>query len=1110
MKDLTPAAHACLSERNGAPVVLVTLTTRNATGEVVTRRFASRSADDGSGGYRIGGTGPAYEPALITLSPITREYPSIAHGTLTLANPTLHESLHTTSLSTHELDGALCTIAVLFSHDDETPEDCIPLAWGTVEEARVTVGGIELSWREQLFSTQCEFPRRTRITAAEYPYAPQSIRNRILPMVLGDLRGRAFDMGTPASGAFPHAPVLTINAARQRIHTYDPSIDAAHELLMRIGDHVIEVPNALLSGSADYIQIGGTAFHLWMPPFRVNATTDPTVLRPESACNANLSDYAHVPPYTALVLDFAGAAASLGVLGTVSPATAADVTVYTVYSKTNQANTYPGRITITLDGTAISGHANIGLNGNGIAVDVQEIGDHLADWADLQRLGVTINGVISTSGVDIRRVIVRVRFQCADVGSAYERRFYRSMAGFTESATDPLDDYINGTYLRGDRMSDPVEHPADLAEAILRSRTFGFSLRASSLRATSATLANALSATSDTCDVTDASAFTTGDFIMIDEEALHVIDINGSTLSVARGARFTQRSCHLDGTPVYIAGNGAHVDSFSFRVARSKLTMCAAIEHVINGAMEGVYSGGVADGWAHYDPDANAMTYAGAGYVGHRAQGIFRTSIGGTDPGVEQIVGDLEAGATYRVECYVKSQSGASAVRIDTIQSTPFSSSFPTGSQWKRVTFDLPATDTTLTLRIIHAGGIGSLLIDGVSVRRVLPWRMAFSLTSVTNGQQWFERVFSPQTGFRLGLTPRGEIAAIPHETAAEAIATFDSSCICVDCVPSCIDGVREISVPAIRTTRSTPDTVASNVTVRFAPNHVTGSFDGHTSVTTTQRDAGQTVVSVTAGAPLDTLTMSDSAALAPKAGANEATNISTSGDMLTVPSGNLLTAGVRAGDWLVVRVSHGTYLGRVREVLNATQARLVERLPHINEPGQWSVSADLLTAGGEIFAVCETPTPTNATIIRQLDANAFPTNVAMQPDDTIYRVTSASDDGAGASDQQGGFRENRERRAVANLARHGTTRSLIVDAPYIRDRHTAVALRNQLFDAAQNAWIVHVTTDLSTLTLDVGDHVTIRHNVLPSGVRVGQIIRQSVSVLTGRIEYTVRCGDGW
>ena len=89
-----------------------------------------------------------------------------------------------------------------------------------------------------------------------------------------------------------------------------------------------------------------------------------------------------------------------------------------------------------------------------------------------------------------------------------------------------------------------------------------------------------------------------------------------------------------------------------------------------------------------------------------------------------------------------------------------------------------------------------------------------------------------------------------------------------------------------------------------------------------------------------------------------------------------------------------------------------------------------------------------------------------------------------------------------------GSAQTISVDAPYIRDRHTAIALRNRLFDDAERAWIVDVATDLSMLALDVGDRVTVEHDALPGGTLFGTITRQSVDILTGRIDYTVRCAD--
>ncbi|HDS74862.1 MAG TPA: hypothetical protein ENN56_04895, partial [Firmicutes bacterium] len=840
MKDLTPAALERLDERFGAPVVLVTISARNASGELVTRRYASRGADDGSGGYRIGGGGDEYEPAIVSVGPITREHPSFAFGEIVLANPTTGGDLFSEGLGVRELDGARCEIAVIFADGDETPDDSIPLASGVVEQSRITVRGIELQWREYVLGEPDNFPDGPRMTAMDYPHAPVANRNRLLPVVFGDLRGRAFDMTTPGNGTFPHVPVSTINAARQHLAAYDATLGGERELLLRIGDYVIEVPDALLSAGGDYVQVDGTTFHLWMPPFRVNSATDSTVIDPEYASNANFDRYAHVPALTTLALDLPGASGVLGLFGAGSSPSAADVVIYTVYTKTDAGDVYPGRVSVLMDDTGISGHTNIALGGSGLAVDAQEIGDHLSDWSDLQRLAVHVDGVASTAGVDIRRVLMRVRFQCANVSAAFERqRFFRSMAGFTESVTDPLDDYRDGTYLHGDRLSEPVEHPADLAEAILRNRAWGFDLTASSLVDTGADLVDPLDATVTECEVTSAASFSVGDFALIEDEVVRVTDIDGTTLSILRGALGSRIACHPDGARVYVGGSDGDVDSMTFRAARSALVSLDAAELVANGCMEGAYASGVADDWSVYDPDGIGALFADAGYVGHRAQGVFRTSVGGGDPGVTQALNGLIPGERYRVECFAKAVSGASAVRVDTVQSMPFSSVFPIGAEWARIEFDVTATDVAMTLRIRNAGGIGSIVVDAASVRLIRPWRMAFSLHDTTNGQRWLEQSFLPQSGMRLGVSSDGKIAAILAHYESTSVVTFDETRILIEHESSGVTGASEVYIPAIRARRGAPDDVASDVAVRFAPNRVTGGYDGFTGISVNTSDTG-------------------------------------------------------------------------------------------------------------------------------------------------------------------------------------------------------------------------------------------------------------------------------
>ena len=64
---------------------------------------------------------------------------------------------------------------------------------------------------------------------------------------------------------------------------------------------------------------------------------------------------------------------------------------------------------------------------------------------------------------------------------------------------------------------------------------------------------------------------------------------------------------------------------------------------------------------------------------------------------------------------------------------------------------------------------------------------------------------------------------------------------------------------------------------------------------------------------------------------------------------------------------------------------------------------------------------------------------------------------------------------------------------------------RTPNLDTANRSWVITMTTDLSTIALDVGDHVTVQHDLMPNGSLTGEIIRQAADVNAGEIEYVVR-----
>jgi hypothetical protein len=1109
MKDLPQAVLDRLAARGGRPVVLVTATLRSTSGVNTTLRWASQGDGSGSAGYQVGGAGDLFTADIVEIGRIVRSLPVFggvavqSGGDVIVVNPDTAGDLWSDSLL--EVDGGTCTIEVIFADGSETDSDRILVAEGRIGESRVDASGVSLKWLDGLPVAPCDLPRGRSMTPTQYEFAPPENWGRVRPVVLGDLRGRGFDISTPGDGLFPHVPLPTTNAQRQRADLFDETSGGERETLLQLYDQLVEIPDAAVDFGDEYLQVDDNSFYLWLRPHRIDSLTSSGVVNPEHASTPDLARMAQIGGATFMFVDLPGASSSLGLIGASGTLTASDVSIYTVYSKVNSPDTNPGTVTIRLNGTGLSGHTSIALNGAGTSVDTQNVGDHITDWSDIQNLSVVINGVAGLSGVFVHRFLARVTFRCAEVRAAFEQqRLYRSMQGFTENAANPIIDYQDAGYLRGVRMSDPVSAPADIAEAVLRSRDWGLGLTASGVDYTSVVLTSGLYPDTLSCTVNTVDPISTGDLLFIDNEVVRIEAITSLTLDLDRAVAGSRLACHHSGASVFLIPSGGEVDSASFRGAASMLMDVDASELVTNGELEGIYSSGVAPNWTEYDPSLTGTPSSCGGYTGRYGQQVERTSGAGFHPGIYQTISGLEVGGWYRAELYARSTAGESSVQISIVQTDSMHPNFSVDEDWGTVTYDFIATDTSVTMRLRNSGESGDIVqFDGASLRQLSSWRFDFAITEAVDSSEWFDRTFLPQSGIRLHHGSDGRIGASVPWLGREPVLTFDNSRILVE---SASNG--QFGKPMISCVRSSADNVATGVSLRYGWSHLTKSFEGYSTLSAERALSGQTVSAVATGSPLYTLTVSDSSALAPKDSADEVANITSSGYTVTLPSGDLENAGVVAGDWLIVCVSYGTFLHQIAEVVSATQVTVVDRPPQFADAGQWSAGSNLYAAGSEIFGVCETPTSTTATVFRGLDDLNLTTSGGMVVGDVIWSINSASDDGTGARDQGSVLRDNRERTAMHRMVRHQTVRTIGFDAPYIRDRETATFLRNHLFDMRDRAWLIALITDLSTLMLDMGDQVEVEHDVVPGGSLSGEIVRQSLDLLNGQIDYVVRCSD--
>ena len=1108
MKYLTSQASTSLAARGSRPVALVTVTVRSATGGNTSYRWASQA--DGSYGYQIGGSGPLYRADLSALQRISRSLRPLggiaaqSGDDVVLVNPDEEGTFVSELFEDCDLDEATVSVDLVFATGAESTSDVIRLAHGIVGEPRIDVRRVVLPWRDAAGRYYCELLNGRIITQKAYPFAPSGNWGRIRPVVLGDLRGQGFDMSTPASGEFPHVPAPAINAQRQRFSLYDNSSDSDCETLLALYDHLIRVPDASRSLGTDYLQLDDNQFELLLRPHRIDDSTQ-GVENPEYASTHALDQTARVPAGTALFVDVPGANANLGQIGAGATLVAGDVAVHVVYSKVNSGDTNPGQLTIRHQGVGITGHTGLNLNGAGTSVDTQLIGDHLTGWDDLRELSVIVSGAVGTSGVYVRRILVKVLFRCDEVRASFaQQQLYRAQQGFVESAAAATDDYQDGGYLYYTRTADPFTNPADIAEVLLRHREWGLGLRAPAMTDTGETLDDPTDVVTTNWSVSDDGPFSAGDVLLADWEVVTVEAVSGDDLTVTRGALGSRPTSHADGTVIYRFGSEGEVDCASFRSAAGILREVDEQELLTNGCMEGTYAAGLAPGWSKADPDSNGVYSAGPGYTGRYAQQIERTGMTGTPPAMYQTHSPLSVSQWYRLSLFVRSSSGGTSVECAILQTG--GNLFPeyeVGSEWRLITYDFQATAIALGVRFRNIGPLDStFLIDGVSLQRIEPWQMSFALTEPLDAASWLDRTFLPQACMRLFSSEHGRIRASTPWPGRLSVMTLDAGTIVVDHDPA--DSPN--AAPMISLARTPLDEVFTGVSLRYASNALTDGYDGAVHVSSVRSSTGQSVVSVSSGSPLDTLTVASSDALAPKDAADEtASHITASGTTVTLPSGDLVSNGVVAGDWLIVRTSYGVFLHQIASVISATQVELVDDPPVFDDLGQWSAGDNLYLAGNEIFGTFQTPTGTTATIFRQLDSLNLTTEKSMQPGDLIWVLASSSDDGTGAPDEGHCIRRARERATMFRLARYQLERTLSFDAPYIRDARTARALRNRLFDAHDRGWLITLTTDLSTLALDVGDQVTVEHDVVPHGSMSGEIIRQSIDIAAGRIEYVIR-----
>ena len=232
-------------------------------------------------------------------------------------------------------------------------------------------------------------------------------------------------------------------------------------------------------------------------------------------------------------------------------------------------------------------------------------------------------------------------------------------------------------------------------------------------------------------------------------------------------------------------------------------------------------------------------------------------------------------------------------------------------------------------------------------------------------------------------------------------------------------------------------------------------------------------------------------------------------------------TNGVVAGDWAFVwRASLGLpALTRIAAVNSETSITV--------EDPMWAQAAidtsltfvscfpHLFIAGGLVFLpiVEAGPGTEHATIIYYLTGAGFydplhfgdNTGLVSSAGDPVYRLLSYSNDGAGTADQGRLLDADRERWAMQRLATTGQVRDEVIESQLIRDRETAVALRDHVFDRRGFCWEGVARTSLAQLGSAVGDVVTLEDGLLPAGTLEVELVAQAIRFESGMIEWRWR-----
>ena len=1063
---------------------------------------------------------------------------ALDNGTIVIATPDEDGDLWTTDWdTTGPLDGAEVEFGMLIGRSGLSSADIVTLGQGIVRTPGATVSAVRLPWIDAAARDAADWPTE-KFDPADYPFAPTSRWNEVKPVVLGDMTGKAFDTTGTGSAVWPHVPAPLYDGMGQKYFLRDIATASDQEEIVWLGGVPCTIPSGSRTLSGEYIQITGNTLHAWIRPHRTGASTT-SVDDASYARTDDTTQGAKVNEAGALYLNFPGAPAALGALGAATSLAASDVKIHVLHKDVTAGESDPGKLTIRLAGAPLTGHEDIALDSATPAWHTESIGDHLTDgaWDELYQLDVKIHENDSQDGCWVYRVLMEVVFRSNEALAAFEEQeVLRSQLGFTESAVVASDDYMDGGYIDPPgtvRRSTPLSSPADIVEAQIRNKNWGLSRRAARFSATpylqyedpGSALTQCIG-DDTTFGVSDGTDYAAGDAILVDAEAMRVLSIATNDLTVERAISGSRMTSHANGTDIYICPENGEIDCASFRGARKALMYADGTELVTNGSMEGTYTAGVAASWTKYDPDSKGDWASGnqSGYTARYSQSLLRSATGGSNPAVYQTL-TTTAGQYYRLRFRAKAASAVgAAIRFrNSTNNADFDMTLGTG--WQTYEFVLLAWASTTDVYLYAPGTTARVYYDDVSVQKLVEWEWATVVDRPVNARNWYNDAL-PHAKMRLIRDADGRATARVHDRARPSRETWDGSVLIHSVRSSGSGGWRAVDPIELR--RTSDADMRTGVTVRYAYDRHRRVYLGSTWVGAKKEATGQTVVSFGS----NILTVVDSSDVYPATGweSRKDQRMATSGTDektltftdglggLNVPA--FQTSGVAAGAWAFIwRPVEELWLLTKVESINSETSITVADPVWEQAAGDvtnmlLSVFPALFIVGGLVFLpmVHDGPGTEQSTQIDVVGAGIHDplhlgSATSLEPvvGDPVYRLMSYSNDGAGTADQGRLLDADRERWAMQRLATTGQVRDEVIESQLIRDRETAVALRDHVFDRRGFCWEGVARTSLAQLGSAVGDVVTLEDGLLPAGTLEVELVAQAIRFESGMIEWRWR-----